>query len=105
VPRGSLPSQRVFDSHGYMLALQAKSSARGALVLSSPFVARGRSLMVSRFGGGDEQPISATNLVIAAGSATGLRAHLDRFRSEHSCAALWQGNYFTLRARPAVSSD
>ncbi|RAK58100.1 NAD(P)/FAD-dependent oxidoreductase [Phenylobacterium deserti] len=81
------PESGVFDSHGYMLALQGEiEQAGGAVVLSTPF--EGASALDGggfevRAGGAEPTVLTCRYLVTAAGlSAQGVARHIDRFPVE-----------------------
>ena len=91
----------VFDSHGYMLALQGEIEARGgALALNAPFVGATPSPdgYAVRVGGAEPMEISARKLINAAGlSAQNCAATIENFPTARIPQQhLGKGNYFTL---------
>lgn len=101
----SSPQSGVFDSHGYMLALEGEiEAAGGAVVLSTPF----ESAAALRDGGfkveaGGAAPTSLTcrYLVTAPGlSAQGVAAHIEGFPSAEIPEAHYgKGMYFRLAGK------
>ena len=99
----------IFDSHGYMLALQGEiEAAGGSVVLYTPFAGAaplpGGGVTV-RTGGAEPATLSARRLVLAAGLGTQDAAG----RVEGFAAAAipelhyGKGSYFLLRGRPPFS--
>jgi L-2-hydroxyglutarate oxidase LhgO len=99
------PESGVFDSHGYMLALQGEiEAAGGAVVLSTPFasatpLADGGFLV--RAGGAEPTELACRYLVTAPGlSAQGVAAHVDGFPTERIPPAHYgKGMYFRLAGK------
>lgn len=91
----------VFDSHGYMLALQGEIESRGgAIALNAPFEgaspdAEGYSV---RVGGADAMALTCRKLVIAAGlGAQTCAAAIENFPLQRIPQLHFgKGNYFTL---------
>lgn len=91
----------VFDSHGYILALQGEIEAHGgAVALNAPFegaspVAEGYSI---RVGGADAMALTCRKLIIAAGlGAQTCAAAIENFpRARIPNLHFGKGNYFTL---------
>lgn len=99
------PVSGVFDSHGYMLALQGEIEARGgAIVFATPFIAAaaGDGWDV-RVGGQTPMTITARYLVIAAGlSAQTCARAVDGFAPARIPALHYgKGNYFALSGAKA----
>ena len=99
------PQSGVFDSHGYMLALQGEiEAAGGAVVVGAPFEAAaplpdgGFRL---RAGGAEPAELSCRLLVTAPGlSAQGVAAHIAGFPAETIPAAHFgKGMYFRLAGK------
>ena len=95
----------VFDSHGYMLALQGEiEAAGGAVVVATPFE-RATPLEGGGFKveAGGEEPASLTcrYLVTAPGlSAQGVAAHIEGFPKDHIPEAHYgKGMYFRLMGK------
>jgi L-2-hydroxyglutarate oxidase LhgO len=95
------PESGIFDSHGYMLALQGEIEAHGsAVALASPFEGAAPSAegFSVRVGGDTPAAISALQLVIAAGLGAQACAHaIDGFPP--ACIPrlhFGKGNYFAL---------
>lgn len=91
----------IFDSHGYMLALQGEIEAHGgAVALNAPFdgAARGSEGWDIRVGGADPTRISATRLVISAGlGAQACARAVDGFPAARIPELHFgKGNYFVL---------
>ena len=100
------PDSGIFDSHGYMLALQGEIEAGGGtVVLETPFD-RAEPLPgggVRLFTGGpDATAVTAARLVIAAGlGAQAAAARVIGFPPEHIPELHYgKGSYFLLRGRP-----
>jgi L-2-hydroxyglutarate oxidase LhgO len=99
------PESGVFDSHGYMLALQGEiEAAGGAVVLSTPFesatpLAGGGFEL--RAGGLEPTELSCRYLVSAPGlSAQGVAAHIEGFPAAMIPEAHYgKGMYFRLAGR------
>jgi L-2-hydroxyglutarate oxidase LhgO len=99
------PESGVFDSHGYMLALQGEiEAAGGAVVLSTPFdgaapLARGGFEV--RAGGAEPTELTCRYLVTAPGlSAQGVAAHIAGFPSAIIPPAHYgKGMYFRLAGK------
>jgi L-2-hydroxyglutarate oxidase LhgO len=95
------PVSGVFDSHGYMLALQGEIEARdGAIALNTPFLAAnaaGEGWTI-RVGGDAPLAISARRLVIAGGLGAQACAHsVERFPPERIPRLYYgKGSYFAL---------
>jgi L-2-hydroxyglutarate oxidase LhgO len=96
------PESGVFDSHGYMLALQGEiEAAGGAVVLSTPFEAarplEGGGFEV-RAGGAEPVTLSCRYLVSAPGlGAQGVAAQIEGFPADHIPEAHYgKGMYFRL---------
>lgn len=99
------PESGVFDSHGYMLALQGEiEAAGGAVVLSTPFEAatplEGGGFSV-RAGGAEPATLTVRHLVTAPGlAAQGVAAQIEGFPAETIPARhLGKGRYFRLQGR------
>jgi L-2-hydroxyglutarate oxidase LhgO len=99
------PQSGVFDSHGYMLALQGEiEAAGGAVVLSTPFKGA-RPLPDGGFEvqAGGEAPTALTcrYLITAPGlSAQGVAAHIEGFPADVIPAAHYgKGVYFRLQGK------
>jgi L-2-hydroxyglutarate oxidase LhgO len=99
------PESGVFDSHGYMLALQGEiEGAGGAVVLSTPFEAatplEGGGFEV-RAGGAEPTTLTCRYLVTAPGlSAQGVAAHIDGFPADVIPEAHYgKGMYFRLQGK------
>jgi len=99
------PESGVFDSHGYMLALQGEiEAAGGAVVLSTPFEAAtpldGGGFEV-RAGGAEPTTLTCRYLVTAPGlSAQGVAAHIEGFPAEQIPEAHYgKGMYFRLQGK------
>ncbi|WP_309087393.1 NAD(P)/FAD-dependent oxidoreductase [Phenylobacterium sp.] len=99
------PQSGVFDSHGYMLALQGEiEGAGGAVVLSTPFEGAtpldGGGFSV-RAGGAEPATLTCRYLVTAPGlSAQGVAAHIEGFPSEQIPEAHYgKGMYFRLQGK------
>jgi L-2-hydroxyglutarate oxidase LhgO len=90
----------VFDSHGYMLALQGEvEAAGGAVALNTPFAAATkRGLFSIDVGGADAMTITTQRLVIAAGlGAQTCAAAIDAFPPARIPRLHFgRGNYFSL---------
>jgi L-2-hydroxyglutarate oxidase LhgO len=99
------PESGVFDSHGYMLALQGEiEAAGGAVVLGTPF--EGASPLAEggfrvRAGGAEPTELTCRYLVTAPGlSAQGVAAHVDGFPPEQIPAGHFgKGMYFRLAGK------
>jgi L-2-hydroxyglutarate oxidase LhgO len=99
------PQSGVFDSHGYMLALQGEiEAAGGAVVLSTPFegaapLARGGFEV--RAGGAEPTGLTCRYLVTAPGlSAQGVAAHIEGFPAAIIPPAHYgKGMYFRLAGK------
>ena len=99
------PESGVFDSHGYMLALQGEiEAAGGAVVLGTPF--EGATPLAGggfriRAGGAEPTEISARRLVTAPGlSAQGVAAHIAGFPAASIPPAHFgKGMYFRLTGK------
>ncbi|WP_091743092.1 NAD(P)/FAD-dependent oxidoreductase [Phenylobacterium immobile] len=105
----SSPQSGVFDSHGYMLALEGEiEAAGGTVVLATPFEAA-RPLADGGFEiqAGGEQPTTLTcrYLVTAPGlSAQGVAAHIAGFpAAEIPEPHYGKGMYFRLAGKPPFS--
>jgi L-2-hydroxyglutarate oxidase LhgO len=99
------PQSGVFDSHGYMLALQGEiEAAGGAVVLATPFLSAaplaGGGFRV-RAGGTEPTELSCRYLVTAPGlSAQGVAAHIEGFPAESIPPAHYgKGMYFRLSGK------
>lgn len=99
------PESGVFDSHGYMLALQGEiEAAGGAVALSTPFEAarplEGGGFEV-RAGGAEPTRLTCRYLVTAPGlSAQGVAAHIEGFPAEVIPEAHFgKGMYFRLQGK------
>jgi len=99
------PQSGVFDSHGYMLALQGEiEAAGGAVVLSTPFEAAtplaGGGFEV-RAGGQEPTGLACRYLVTAPGlSAQGVAAHIAGFPADTVPPAHYgKGMYFRLAGK------
>ncbi len=99
----------IFDSHGYMLALQGEiENAGGAVVLETPMEAAtplpGGGLSI-RTGGDDPATVTARTLVIAAGlGAQKVAARVEGFPAYAIPELhLGKGSYFLLHGRPPFS--
>jgi L-2-hydroxyglutarate oxidase LhgO len=99
------PESGVFDSHGYMLALQGEiEAAGGAVVLSTPFEAatplEGGGFSV-RAGGAEPATLTVRYLVTAPGlAAQGVAADIDGFSAAQiPDRHLGKGRYFRLQGR------
>lgn len=103
------PESGVFDSHGYMLALQGEiESHGGALALSSPF--EGASVLAGggwsvRTGGADPASLTSARLVTAPGlDAQAVAARIEGFPVAGIPAAHYgKGVYFRLSGRAPFS--
>lgn len=101
------PESGVFDSHGYMLALQGEiEQAGGAVVLSTPFegaspLAHGDGGFKVRAGGAEPTTLTCRYLVTAPGlSAQGVAAHIEGFPSAVIPEAHFgKGMYFRLQGK------
>ncbi len=103
------PETGVFDSHGYMLALQGEiEDAGGFLALNTPF--EGASPMPGggfriRTGGAEASAVTARRLINSAGlhaqTAAGLIEGLDEGLIPKQTLA--KGNYFGCASKPAFS--
>ena len=99
------PESGVFDSHGYMLALQGEiEAAGGAVVLGTPFesatpLADGGFQV--RAGGEEPTELSCRYLVTAPGlSAQGVAAHIEGFPADSIPPAHYgKGMYFRLAGK------
>jgi L-2-hydroxyglutarate oxidase LhgO len=96
------PESGVFDSHGYMLALQGEiEAAGGAVVVNTPFAGAtpldGGGFRV-RAGGAEPTELTCRYLVSAPGlSAQGVAQHIEGFPAEQIPAAHFgKGMYFRL---------
>jgi len=103
------PESGVFDSHGYMLALQGEiEAAGGAVVLATPFEGatplEGGGFDV-RAGGADPTRLTCRLLVTAPGlSAQGVAAAIEGFPAESIPAAFYgKGMYFRLAGKAPFS--
>lgn len=99
----------IFDSHGYMLALQGEiEAAGGVVVLYTPFEGAsplpGGGLSV-RTGGADPAALTTRRLVISAGlGSQGAAAAIEGFGPEHIPELHYgKGSYFLLRGKPPFS--
>ncbi len=99
------PQSGVFDSHGYMLALQGEiEAAGGAVVTSTPFEGA-RPLadggFVVRAGGEEATELTCRLLVTAPGlSAQGVAGHIDGFPADQIPTGHYgKGVYFRLQAK------
>ena len=99
------PQSGVFDSHGYMLALQGEiEAAGGAVVVSTPFEGAtpldGGGFEV-RAGGAEPTLLTCRYLVTAPGlSAQGVAAHIDGFPADRIPEAHYgKGMYFRLAGK------
>ncbi|CAN7613891.1 NAD(P)/FAD-dependent oxidoreductase [Phenylobacterium sp. LjRoot225] len=99
------PESGVFDSHGYMLALEGEiEAAGGAVVLSTPF--EGAAPLAGggfevRAGGAEPTELSCRYLVTAPGlSAQGVAAHIAGFPAQMIPPAHYgKGMYFRLAGK------
>jgi len=99
------PESGVFDSHGYMLALQGEiEAAGGAVVVGTPFegaepMAKGGFTV--RAGGAEPTQLACRYLVTAPGlSAQGVAAHIEGFPAEDIPPAHYgKGMYFRLAGK------
>jgi len=99
------PESGVFDSHGYMLALQGEiEAAGGAVVIGTPFegatpLAEGGFLV--RTGGAEPAELTCRYLVTAPGlSAQGVAAHIEGFPAQEIPPAHYgKGMYFRLAGK------
>ena len=99
------PESGVFDSHGYMLALQGEiEAAGGAVVLSTPF--EGAAPLAGggfevRAGGAEPTQLTCRYLVTAPGlSAQGVAAHIEGFPAATIPPAHFgKGMYFRLTGK------
>jgi L-2-hydroxyglutarate oxidase LhgO len=99
------PESGVFDSHGYMLALQGEiEAAGGAVVVGTPFEAAaplaGGGFRI-RAGGAEPVELACRYLVTAPGlSAQGVAAHIEGFPADSIPAAHYgKGMYFRLAGK------
>ncbi|RYF95593.1 MAG: NAD(P)/FAD-dependent oxidoreductase [Caulobacteraceae bacterium] len=99
------PQSGVFDSHGYMLALQGEiEAAGGAVVASTPFEGAtplpGGGFTV-RAGGAEATELTCRLLVTAPGlSAQGVAAHIEGFPADQIPAGHYgKGVYFRLAGK------
>jgi L-2-hydroxyglutarate oxidase LhgO len=99
------PESGVFDSHGYMLALQGEiEAAGGAVVLATPFEGAtplpGGGFRI-RAGGAEPTTLDCRLLVTAPGlSAQGVAAHVEGFpRGSIPPAHFGKGVYFRLQGK------
>lgn len=99
------PQSGVFDSHGYMLALQGEIESRGgAVVVSTPFEGAaplaGGGFTV-RAGGAEAVTLTCRYLVTAPGlSAQGVAAHIEGFPAERIPEPHYgKGMYFRLAGK------
>ncbi|MFC3079990.1 NAD(P)/FAD-dependent oxidoreductase [Phenylobacterium terrae] len=99
------PESGVFDSHGYMLALQGEiEAAGGAVVLSTPFEAatplEGGGFSV-RAGGAEPTTLKVRYLVTAPGlAAQGVAAQIEGFPADRiPPRRLGKGRYFRLQGK------
>jgi L-2-hydroxyglutarate oxidase LhgO len=99
------PESGVFDSHGYMLALQGEiEAAGGAVVLSTPFEGA-RPLADGGFrvqaGGAEPTELTCRYLITAPGlSAQGVAAQIDGFPQDQIPSAHYgKGMYFRLAGK------
>jgi L-2-hydroxyglutarate oxidase LhgO len=99
------PESGVFDSHGYMLALQGEiEAAGGAVVIGTPFEAarplEGGGFEV-RTGGADPATLACRHLVTAPGlSAQGVAAQIEGFpAADIPPAHFGKGMYFRLTGK------
>lgn len=103
------PSSGVFDSHGYMLALQGELEAHGGLVATRSPLSRARPLEGGGFrietGGAEPASLSARLLVISAG--LGAQAAAASIEGYPAAAIprlhLGKGVYFRLQGRAPFS--
>jgi L-2-hydroxyglutarate oxidase LhgO len=99
------PESGVFDSHGYMLALQGEiEAAGGAVVVGAPFEAArplGEGGLRLRVGGAEPAELSCRYLVTAPGlSAQGVAAHVEGFPAKAIPPAHFgKGMYFRLAGK------
>jgi L-2-hydroxyglutarate oxidase LhgO len=100
------PQSGLFDSHGYMLALQGEiEAAGGAVVLSTPFDGatplEGGGFTVHA-GGAEPTDLTCRYLVTAPGlSAQGVAAHIEGFPADRIPPPHYgKGMYFRLAGRP-----
>jgi L-2-hydroxyglutarate oxidase LhgO len=103
------PQSGVFDSHGYMLALQGEiEAAGGAVVLSTPFEGaapiEGGGFEV-RAGGAEQTTLTCRYLISAPGlSAQGVAALIEGFPNDTIPAAHYgKGMYFRLAGKAPFS--
>lgn len=103
------PQSGLFDSHGYMVALQGEiEAAGGAVVLATPFEAAvplpGGGFRIAA-GGAEPTTLTCRYLVTAPGlSAQGVAAHIEGFPAEEIPEAHYgKGMYFRLVGRPPFS--
>lgn len=99
------PESGVFDSHGYMLALQGEiEAAGGAVVVNTPFEGArpldGGGFEI-RTGGAEPATLTARLLVSAPGlAAQGVAAHIEGFPQDQIPAAHYgKGVYFRLAGK------
>jgi L-2-hydroxyglutarate oxidase LhgO len=99
------PESGVFDSHGYMLALQGEiEAAGGAVVVATPFLSAsplGGGGFRVRAGGTEPAELSCRYLVTAPGlSAQGVAADIEGFPAERIPPAHYgKGMYFRLTGK------
>jgi L-2-hydroxyglutarate oxidase LhgO len=99
------PESGVFDSHGYMLALQGEiEAAGGSVVLATPFEGAGPLAgggFRVRAGGVEPTQLTCRYLVTAPGlSAQGVAAHIEGFPAGQIPAAHFgKGMYFRLAGK------
>jgi len=100
------PDSGIFDSHGYMLALQGEiEAAGGVVVLETPFE-RAEPLpgggVRLHAGGAEPTSVTAARLVIAAGlGAQKAAARVEGFAAAHIPELHFgKGSYFLLRGKP-----
>ena len=99
------PESGVFDSHGYMLALQGEiEAAGGAVVVATPFEGatpiEGGGFQV-RSGGAEPATLTTRYLVTAPGlSAQGVAGHIEGFPADLIPAGHYgKGRYFRLQGK------
>lgn len=103
------PSSGVFDSHGYMLALQGELEAHGGLVATRAPFRRARPLEGGGFqietGGAEPATLSARKLVISAGlGAQAAAASIEGYPAKAIPRLhLGKGVYFRLQGRAPFS--
>jgi len=99
------PQSGVFDSHGYMLALQGEiEAAGGAVVLATPFEGAtplGAGGFTVRAGGEEPATLTARYLVTAPGlSAQVVAGHIEGFPGDQIPAGHYgKGRYFRLQRK------